>query len=130
MSKGQLILNPGMALLIVLIAFLGFFVYSWSADSVTSTGNETLQEQQNVIGCTKLNIEIVEFNSEDNSTSVSFRSDREFENISVVFLGENNMTQNFDKVEPQEIETATVSGTRYSNVIIEAQGCGRVTSYR
>jgi len=83
-----------------------------------------------VIGCSKLDIEIVEFNSEDNATSASFRSNRELENISVVFLGENNMTSNFDKVEPRSIETVRVSGTGYSNAYIEVQGCGRVASYR
>jgi len=72
-----------------------------------------------VIGCSKLDVEVVDFSS-----------NRELENISVVFLEENNVTSNFDKVEPQSIETDRVSGADYSNVYIEVRGCGRVASYR
>lgn len=122
--------KPGTVLIVVFIAVLGFFVYSWSADSITNTGDKTLQEQQNVIDCSKLDIEIMDFSPQDNVTKVSFSSNQETENVSAVFVGENNVTAEFDRLQPRSMETARASGTGYSNVYIEVQGCGRVASYR
>lgn len=123
-------LKPGTVLIVLFIALLGFFVYNWAADSITETGDTTLQEQQNVLGCSELDIEIMDFSPQENVTKASFSSNQETENVSVVFVGENNVTVEFDRLQPRSMETASASGTGYSDVYIEVLGCGRVASYR
>jgi len=54
--KGAALLKPGTLLLFVFMAAFGFGVYSWASTSLIETREDSLNDQNNAIECSTLEI--------------------------------------------------------------------------
>jgi len=83
--KGAALLKPGTLLLFVFMAAFGFGVYSWASTSLIETREDSLNDQNNAIECSTLEISNAGIQTTENGVKLFFESNKDLEHVNVNF---------------------------------------------
>lgn len=130
MMRGQLLFRPGTVLLVIFIALFGYFVFSWASGSISGTGQQALQSQEEALDCSRLDVDFLGLTDDSNSTTVSFQVNMDVDDVKVSFQGKENRTVEIESLRQQELASAKARGNSYSDILVVVDGCGKVFRYQ
>jgi hypothetical protein len=128
--KGSMLLRPGTIFLFVLIAALGIGMYSWAETTIGQTRKDSIDNQNNAIGCSTLEISKADIQISRNQTKLFFEVNKDVEKVKLDFEGEKSVSKTVEPVEKSKIETVAVNISNFSSVSAETPKCNRVFRFK
>lgn len=123
---GSLLFRPGTIFLFVMIALMGFGMYTWANTSIGKTSEQSIQSQNNAIECSGLEITEEGIKTTQNQTKVFFEVNRDVEQVDLNFEGEINVNKSVEDVERGEIRTVAANISNMSSVSLKTPRCDQV----
>ncbi len=122
------IIKPGTVFMFAVIAVFGFGMYSWASTHLEDTGERSIEEGRQAIGCSTLDVDIEEFDVNETHTRVFFQPNKDVENVYVRFRGEENVTRVVESVSAGNIVRSSAPSTNFQKVSVKVDGCERIFS--
>lgn len=127
MSKGEsFLIQPGTLLLIIVIGLILLGLINWASDAIEVSGEKSLEEQQNAIVCSNLEVDFVDRGSNETHQEVYVQVNQPVEELIVEFYGDGNHTSKVENVGENSITKTSAPLESVSEVQARARGCDRV----
>lgn len=128
-DSGSLLLRPGTIFLFVLILLMGLGMYTWANTSIGNTGERSLENQNDAISCSGLEISREELNVGPNQTEIFFKANKNLEKVKVEFRGSENVNVTLKSVTKGSLQKASANISNFTSVSLKAQSCSPVFRY-
>jgi len=125
---GNFLIRPGTLLLILVIGLVLFGLFNWASDTFSQTEEQSLENQENAIRCSNLNIDIIEGSRNSTHEVVYIQANQPIDSLLVEFEGSGNHTELIENVEKSSIVEASAPMETVKRVRVRVSGCNRVFS--
>ena len=124
MMKGFIKYQSLVLLLVGCLLFYG--MYTWTNEYIERTDERTEDQRNSLVKCSELQVNYVDREFRENSTTVFFTVNRPLEAIKISFRGRNNASTVIRDVEENSVYTASanISGVRKIGAV--AQECSEL----
>ena len=129
MTRKGAFLRPGTILLFVFIALFGFGMYNWATTNLSDTRESSLEDQNNAIACSGLEIYEQGIQTSEDRVTLFFEVNRDVERVDLNFEGEKNITRTVRLVQKGRIQSSTVNMSNFSSVSLKTRECSRVFQF-
>lgn len=119
-------LNYQSMALLVIGAFLFYGMYNWTAEYMETTDERTEEQRQDLVKCTELDVDFVDREITNSSTTIFFTVNRPVEALKITFRGKNNASKVVRDVVKNSIYTTTVNITGVRQVGAVAKECSEL----
>ena len=120
------LIKPGSVFLILVICGTLYGMFVWAESSFMESGRESIDKQDEVIGCSNLNVRFVDKNSNETHQTVFVQVSRDLEALSVTFHGEQNRTKVIEDIDSNSVRSVSAKLDQANKVEAKAKGCDKV----
>jgi hypothetical protein len=124
--EGIIPFKPGTVLLFILIAALGYGIFTWADTNIGKTNKNALEDQSDAIACSNIEIANEGVQESQNQTTLFFSVNRDLTRLNLEFKGRETVAKTLESVEKDKLESTTVNISKFSNVTITVPNCERV----
>lgn len=124
--KGTIPFKPGTIFLFVLIAALGYGMFTWADTNIGEANKTSLESQKDAIVCSNIKISNEGVQESQNQTTLFFSANRDLDRLNLDFEGKKNVTKTLKSVERDKLESTTVNISDFSSVSLKVPDCERV----
>lgn len=125
--KSGMLFKPGTVALAIFIAIVGYGTYNLVSNDVQDIGDSTSDQREQLLECSGLSIEFVQVEEKANSTTVTFRSNRDLNSVKVDF-GDSNASGEVKNISSQQLNSFSAPVSNFSNIFLKADGCSQIFS--
>ncbi len=122
----SLLVKPGTILLILMIAGVGIALFTWAAEGIRTTGEETIEQRDAAITCSTLDLNFVDRRQNETHYTVFIQLSQSAEAALVNFQSETmNVSKVVSEPEAGEVKQVSVPMTNVTDVSAYVRGCSR-----
>lgn len=119
----RLLVKPGTIFMFLLIAVFGFGIFNWASDSINTTGEKSLKQQDDAFRCSALSIDLAGLNQRQSNVTAFFTVNQDVEEVRVNFEGEKNLTAIVDYGGANSLTNVTAPLETVETVSFKVDGC-------
>lgn len=120
------LIKPGSVFLILVICGTLYGMFVWAESSFMESGRESIDKQEEVIGCSNLNVRFIDRNSNETHQTVFVQVSRDVEALSITFHGKQNKTKVIQDLNSNSVRSVSAKLDRADKVQAKVEGCDQV----
>lgn len=121
-------LDAQTVVLLVVGGALMYGVFTWTADYIDNARETSEERRESITKCSELQIDYVDREKENGTTTVFFTVNRPLEALKVDFRGSGNSTSILDNVEENTVYSASTDVANVSEIETTSKECSEIAN--